>query len=429
MKNRVLKCAISYSHKDRPMRQMFYDHLNGISRTHPLDIWCDMKIAAGKDVDKAIKEHFTNSDIIFLLVSTDFVNSTYCFENELKIAMERHNRNECLVVPVILSEVANIDQLPFGSIQRVPADGIPIKSRKPYQRGFNDADQMIIEMIDNLYKNETMNKSSRAQLNPKTKKRATKSTEKNTTRKPIKRKSSVVKYNIVKDGELKSIAIPQTVIDKLPDYHLSTVKFVQKMEEIVSNSIEDYKESSKSFPQKKAYADKRRLRLFRTFLFETANTVADCFVGTYNTRVHFRRLIDNKYKGLVVSGGRNVAAKASDLTEMPCNDGMIYISGRLGYPLIRSYNEMHHMIGQNDDIWIEHLTCTFKEEINGQGAPFLSMGISLNKVTSKTYKNVLRIMAYTRLDLTVGHYIERFINHCKQEDPDFILSDIMAKPF
>lgn len=439
MKKKILKCSISYSHEDLPIRKRFNTHLNVISRTHPLDVWCDMKITLGEDINESIKNNFNKSDIIFLLVSPDFVDSANCFETELNMAIERHNKNECLIVPIIISEVVNLNALPFGSLERAPKNGRPVKSYRPYDRGFAEVAQQVIEMIDKFYKNGinntpiNTNKDSDKNVNKKVNKKTNNKTKKTNnielTNNEQNCSSSVVKYRVVQEGELKEIAIPQGVISKLPDYHLSTVKFIQKMEDILNNCTNDYIESINRFSRRKAVADRQRLVKFRTFLFEIANSIADCYIGTFNTRVHFRRLIDNQYKGLVVSGGSNTATKASDLTIMPCNSGMIYISGRLGYPLIRSYNESHHMSGQNDNIWVEHLTCTFKDGPNAQGAPFLSMGISLNETTVRTYKNTLRIMAYTRLDITVGQYINRFLNKCNQEDKNFILSDIMVKSF
>ena len=42
------------------------------------------------------------ADVILLLISPDFIASDYCYEREMKRAMERHRKSEARVIPVIL---------------------------------------------------------------------------------------------------------------------------------------------------------------------------------------------------------------------------------------------------------------------------------------------------------------------------------------
>jgi hypothetical protein len=50
----------------------------------------------------AIDENLATAHIILMLVSASFLASAYCFNIDMKWALERHERGEARVIPVIL---------------------------------------------------------------------------------------------------------------------------------------------------------------------------------------------------------------------------------------------------------------------------------------------------------------------------------------
>ena len=56
-----------------------------------------------------------------MLVSADFINSDYIWGHELATAMQRHERGEASVVPVMLRST-DIDDAPFAKLQALPTD-------------------------------------------------------------------------------------------------------------------------------------------------------------------------------------------------------------------------------------------------------------------------------------------------------------------
>ena len=62
-----------------------------------------------------------------LLISSDFLSSDYCYDVELKRAMEKHERREAQVIPVILRPV-DWSGAPFGKLQALPTDAKPVTS-------------------------------------------------------------------------------------------------------------------------------------------------------------------------------------------------------------------------------------------------------------------------------------------------------------
>ena len=67
-----------------------------------IETWHDRRIGAGQDFGCEIDQHVETDDIILLLVSSDFIDSDYCYNREIRRAMERHEAGDAIVIPVIL---------------------------------------------------------------------------------------------------------------------------------------------------------------------------------------------------------------------------------------------------------------------------------------------------------------------------------------
>jgi TIR domain len=72
-----------------------------------------------------IDNHINTADVVLLLISPDFIASDYCYEREMRRALERHEKGEARVIPVILRP-CDWHDLPFGKLLATPIDGRPI---------------------------------------------------------------------------------------------------------------------------------------------------------------------------------------------------------------------------------------------------------------------------------------------------------------
>ena len=115
----------SYSHSDEDLRDELAKHLKLLERQHFIRSWHDRGIGAGDEWSHAIDEHLKGAGVILLLISADFLASDYCFDVETKTALERHEKGEAVVIPVILRPV-DWQSGPFGKLQALPKDGKPV---------------------------------------------------------------------------------------------------------------------------------------------------------------------------------------------------------------------------------------------------------------------------------------------------------------
>jgi len=115
----------SYSHADKAHRDQLEKHLSVLKREGVIETWHDRLVDAGEDFAEEIDEHINSDDIILLLVSPDFLASDYCYEIEMKRAMERHKNKKAIVMPVIL-RACDWKNAPFGKLKALPEDGKPV---------------------------------------------------------------------------------------------------------------------------------------------------------------------------------------------------------------------------------------------------------------------------------------------------------------
>ena len=130
----------SYSHSDEGLRDQLEKQLSILKRQGVIETWHDRRIGAGEEIDKAISDNLTAADIILLLISPDFINSDYCYDREMTAAMERHERGEAIVIPVIL-RACQWHGAPFGKLNATPPDGRPITQAV-------DRDQAFLEVAN-----------------------------------------------------------------------------------------------------------------------------------------------------------------------------------------------------------------------------------------------------------------------------------------
>jgi hypothetical protein len=123
-----VKIFFCYAHEDELLLNKLKSQLTPLQRQGLIDVWHDREISAGDEWEREIDEHLNAAQIILLLVSPDFMASDYCSSIEMKRAMERHERGEARVIPVILHPIYWRRSL-FGKLQALPTDSKPVMDR------------------------------------------------------------------------------------------------------------------------------------------------------------------------------------------------------------------------------------------------------------------------------------------------------------
>src|SRR5437868_6409053 len=92
---------ICYARNDQALLNDLQKHLVPMVRQGLITMWHDTDISPGTEWEEEINKHLNTAQIVLLLVSPDFMASEYCYSKEMKRAMERHERGEARVIPVL----------------------------------------------------------------------------------------------------------------------------------------------------------------------------------------------------------------------------------------------------------------------------------------------------------------------------------------
>ena len=143
----MIKLFFSYCHRDETMRDELEVHLSALKRQGTIESWHDRRIIVGEEWAEEIDHYLNEADIILLLVSPYFIASDYCYNIEMARAMERHEKGETRVIPVIL-EPCRWQGMPFGKLQAVPTDGKPISKFPNLHDAFLEVVQAIEKAVE-----------------------------------------------------------------------------------------------------------------------------------------------------------------------------------------------------------------------------------------------------------------------------------------
>jgi TIR domain len=137
-----------YARRDQRFLIELKKHLYPLQREGLITLWADVDIDAGMEWKKEIDRHLYTAQLILLLISPDFMASEYCYSIEMRRAIERHDRGEAEVIPVILRTTDNWQEAPFGKLQAVPqaANGV----LKPIQKWGQNRDDAYASVVGGI---------------------------------------------------------------------------------------------------------------------------------------------------------------------------------------------------------------------------------------------------------------------------------------
>ena len=147
---RPIEIFYSYSRKDLAHVQELLNHLGVPKRLGLIVNWHDREMTAGTEWQGQIDQYLNSADVILLMVSSDFIASNYVWDVELKRAMERHEKGEARVIPVILRPVNHWKAAPFGKLAAVPTGGLPVTRWSNQDEAFADVAAHIRKALEEL---------------------------------------------------------------------------------------------------------------------------------------------------------------------------------------------------------------------------------------------------------------------------------------
>lgn len=131
----AVRIFISYASADESLRKELDKHLSLLKREGLVETWMFRDIDAGTDWRSTIDNQLEAADVILLLVSADFVASDYCWNVEMRRALQRHREGGARVIPIIVRE-CDWSSAPFAAIQALPPAARPVTNWRPRDKAW-----------------------------------------------------------------------------------------------------------------------------------------------------------------------------------------------------------------------------------------------------------------------------------------------------
>lgn len=398
MEVKTLRCFISYSHEDKKMCEKFKSHIKCLGKMYSIECWYDGMIPPRGKIDEEIKRQLNKSDIVFLLVSSSFISSYYCYEKELRMAISQNEKGKCKVIPVIIKNYPSGKYL-FSDLKFVPTDGKPITKFKPHDDGFVDALNGITCLLDEFFSKPSYNNRIKKSLS----------------------KNYEIKYKIVKNTRLRNVRLTKETFDNILLYNQSLLELIKRLNTLLWESNNRFKVCCQRNHDK---IKKNYSFPFEEFILQLCCYIQKSFFSEHsNTCVHIRKKEGDKYCGCLASG-----YSSNNLLKDPiiAEGGMIECSKTYNMPIIKNFNtKLHKNSHPYEKIVRNYITFTFNN-IRERFGVDLSMCISEIGESSKT-NEMFTVMSIMRLDLLIEKYIIQYIEHCLSCDPMYDANLVILK--
>ena len=147
----MVEIFFSYAHEDEQLMHAVRKQLVIFDRQKKIVKWYDRKLVAGESWKEKIDHHINHAGIVLLFVSPDFFESDYCYEIELKQALQQHKAGRTEVIPVIVRPCA-WDMAPFAKFQALPRGGRPISKWENRDEACLNVAKGVMEVVEAIEK-------------------------------------------------------------------------------------------------------------------------------------------------------------------------------------------------------------------------------------------------------------------------------------
>jgi internalin A len=142
---------IAYSRKDASFLDQLRAALVPHERVGDLKLWWDALTEPGQDWEPEILGRLERAQIVILLLSNDFLQSSYCMDKELPRALARRESGECEVIPIVV-RACRYDKLDLGKILAIRPDNKSIDEHEKRDPAWEYVTRQIDRVIERIPK-------------------------------------------------------------------------------------------------------------------------------------------------------------------------------------------------------------------------------------------------------------------------------------
>lgn len=137
-----------YAPEDAALYQQLEKHLSSLKRQRVISMRSLDTIAAGADRDGEIERYLEEAQIILILISADFINSTNCYDIMTRV-LQRHREDHNYVVPIRMRPV-DVKNLAISDLPVLPLNERPVTEWLNCDKAFSHIAKEIRQKVVTL---------------------------------------------------------------------------------------------------------------------------------------------------------------------------------------------------------------------------------------------------------------------------------------
>lgn len=141
----MINVFISYAPEDEKYKIELDKHLHALQRQGILENKYERNELAGDEWKLTIDKNIRKSNVIILLLSSDYLASDFIHENELLKIIAHHEKEKVRILPVLVNHCQIYAGSPLSPFDLFPKNNKPIKDWPNRDRAWNEVIEMIVE--------------------------------------------------------------------------------------------------------------------------------------------------------------------------------------------------------------------------------------------------------------------------------------------
>lgn len=135
----------AYAVPDTKYRDQLERHLRRLKERDVISGWTSKAVGPGSSWRGEASPQAARADVVLLLMSSDLISSGYLHGQDATKALERQQRGEARVVPVLLRP-CNLKGTPFSVLPALPRDGKPVSRWSSTEAAFQAIEAGIVAL-------------------------------------------------------------------------------------------------------------------------------------------------------------------------------------------------------------------------------------------------------------------------------------------
>lgn len=144
-----VRLVVGFVDADALLFREFERHLAAIKSSGVIHLWHVGEIMPGEDRHSEITRHFSEADLVVLILSADFVSSPECYELLLSLAAEKTKSSKSRLVPLLVRPV-DLSGTPLDGLKMLPENGLPISQWTDRDEAWMEIAKCLREMISEM---------------------------------------------------------------------------------------------------------------------------------------------------------------------------------------------------------------------------------------------------------------------------------------